>query len=121
VDRPAFRPGETNIICRDLDRSLHFYVDVLGFSELGREMGCVHLSLGSRRFLLMPWAKEDREPAPYLREPGFSVDLEVDDLDAAQTWLESHGITAYRGENYSDGLFVIQDPDGNCWEILVSE
>ena len=41
--RMRFRMGETNIICTDLERSLHFYRDLLGFEALEPEGPAWHL------------------------------------------------------------------------------
>ena len=38
-----FKPGEINIICSDLQQSLHFYRDLLGFSVEIDDQGFYHL------------------------------------------------------------------------------
>jgi catechol-2,3-dioxygenase len=84
--------GEINIICSDLDRSIRFYRDVLGFEVLEQEDVACHLRCGQTRFLLLAIAPSKSSPLPYSQTPEFSIDLLVDDLAEVVHYLKAHKI-----------------------------
>lgn len=114
-----FTFGEINIICRDLQRSLHFYRNLLGFTEVAEEDGAVHLRSGNQLFLLLPVAAQDAPaPAPYCTVPTYSMDLTVHDLKAAYDYFQQNKVTIERAWKPDAVMFVIRDPDGMLWEII---
>lgn len=115
-----FRIGETNIICTDLERSLRFYRDLLGFEVLEAEGPAWHLACDGRKFLLLGVAERSREPVPYCQTAEFSLDLLVEDLDQAKRRCEAAGVRFVAGFEPSASRFFIHDPDGLVLEIIAA-
>ena len=113
-----FKPGETNIICRDAAASLAFYQDILGFTLVEREGDAIRLENEGVVFLLLPFARAKRPRWEYVTTPDFSLDLMVDDLAQAYGYLEAKGVTFSKPWSPGDYSFVIQDPDGLCMEVI---
>jgi lactoylglutathione lyase len=107
----------------DLDRTLRFYIDVLGFDVvrderrahppyLAMRRGDVHLGAVSRPPIADPEAR--RPPT------GVELVLEVDDVDAERAristtnWLVTEDLTL-RPWGLRD--FRLLDPDGYYWRI----
>ncbi len=113
--------GEINVICRDLQRSMRFYRDALGFDSGETGDGYAHVTCGEREFLLLACAKQDAPRARYTEAPGFSVDLMVGDLRGAAEHLRRHGVTFEKEYSEGQASFWIRDPDGNVFEVIQSE
>ncbi len=116
-----FSLGEINIICTDIQRSLHFYVDILRFEILEQEEDCYHLRCDNHLFLLLPVAHSPLEMTPYCSVPTFSADLLTPDLESAYHYFLSHNITFERLWQPQARSFIIRDPDGLVWEIIASQ
>jgi len=112
--------GEINVICTNLEQSLIFYRDVLGFNVMGEEEGAVHLSCGNHAFLLLPIAKTRRELKPYETVTEFSFDLLVNDLKSASDYLKSKNVSFDKMYKEGESYAVIRDPDGLAIEIVQS-
>lgn len=110
--------GEINVICSSLDASLRFYRDVLGFEQLNEEQGCWHMACDGVRFLLLPFAERNEERPAYCSVPAISVDLVVEDLDAARTYLAAKDVDIVDEPHDNDGCFFIRDPDGLVFEVV---
>ena len=116
-----FTFGEINIVCHELQRSLHFYRDLLGFTQVAEEAGAIHLRSGNQLFLLLPVAKQDAPVFPsYCSVPTYSMDLMVDDLKAAYDFFLQNNVTIEQAWTSDAVMFVIRDPDGMFWEIIQS-
>lgn len=102
--------GETNIRCRDLEKSRKFYEEVLGFQFDEIESGCVRLSQGERRILLMPL--EEGEP------PRVTFDVSTPSLSDAKERFQSAGHSVQEQEYQGSCFLVVQDPDGLEIEVL---
>lgn len=114
-----FRARAVTIACTDLDRSAHFYEDVLGAVPApGDGFGCRWYTLGALSFSLMPNAAE---PSP-ARMPDHAMAmlwLETDDLEAAAGRIERHDVEVLQP---ADGQsLMIVDPDGIVIEIWQAE
>ena len=116
--QPKFSIGEINVICTDIDESLHFYRDILGFSVVEQEDEAWHLACGNQSVLLLPVAGKRGEPSPYCSGPVVSVDLMVDDLAAAHRHLRACNVTIERDWTPESRSFHIRDPDGIVWEVI---
>ena len=116
--QPTFSPGETNIICTDIDDSLRFYRDVLGFQVVEMEGAAVRLSCKGRHFLLLPIAQMSAPAASYGHMATFSFDLLVDDLAAAVAYLRGHNVTMVTSFEPGSRFVTILDPDGMPIEII---
>lgn len=140
---PISRFSHVGLCVSDLERSLRFYRDGLGFREVGRlhtrgERVDVLLGLAradvSARFLerdgtrlellrVEPMGAPARAPRP-MNRPGLThLSLRVEDLDAALHRLESaggHALEATRVDDPEHGVaavFVL-DPDGTRVELV---
>lgn len=113
-----FTPGEINIICTDLEASLVFYRDVLGFIPTQDEDGFYHMQFAGRQYLLLPTAKKSFPVDEYETVSQFSMDLNVEDIASAYKYFQEHEVEF--ATKWSEGLrmFVIRDPDGLHWEIV---
>ena len=112
-----FEPGETNVVCTDLERSAQFYRDTLGFRFVEEEDGAMRLDVGGRSFLLLPFAeREDAEP--YGSRATFSIDLMVDDLGAASERLRAAGARFDREWAAGARSVIVRDPDGLVIEVI---
>lgn len=112
-----FIPGETNIVCTNLQQSLHFYRDILGFEVVGKEKNVCYLRRGNQTFALMPVAQILPNRAPYCSVPTISFDLMVSDIRAAYEYLKTHDVTFEKELDGNNNSFFIRDPDGLVIEI----
>jgi lactoylglutathione lyase len=111
----------------DLDRSLAFYRDTLGFPEMMRidqpdgQLMLVYLRVTDTQFVeLFPRGKGTQGPA----DDAVCVNhicLHTDDIDKTIAHLTKHDIPLWRPRNLGlDGNLQcwIQDPDGNRIEFM---
>ena len=114
-----FEPGETKIDCSDLERSLAFYGDVLGFEAVETQgAGAIHMGCGGRPFLLLAVARSPLPRVTYCEIPAISFDLQVSDIEQAIAHFRVLGV-AFEPEwqEGSDHVFI-RDPNGLVIEIL---
>jgi len=107
---------------RDLARSLAFYRDILGFSEIPRPaLGIpgawlragdaeVHLIAGVEGLPL-------GEPPPVLNPAAQHVALRIDDYQASLERLRAHDLTVLAA-GPEQGQMWVQDPDGHIIELI---
>ena len=110
--------GEINIICTDLDRSLRFYRDVVGFEAVEQEGPAWHMRFDGVGFLLLAVATRERSREPYASAPEISIDILVDDLVEARRHFERHGVEIVLDPPPNDRRFFVRDPDGNVVEVI---
>lgn len=117
-----FRFAHNNLNVRDLRRSLAFYEEALGLTEVRRKdasdgsFTIVFLSDGiSGHQLELTWLR-DWDRAYNLGDNEFHVALRVDDFAAAHAKHQAMGCICY--ENQSMGIYFIADPDGYWIEII---
>lgn len=117
-----FTFAHNNFNVRDLDKSLAFYQQALGLTEVRRKQAedgsfiLVFLGDGSTPHQLeLTWLRDwDR---PYnLGDNEIHLALRVDDMDAAHALHEQMGCICY--ENEKMGIYFISDPDGYWIEII---
>ncbi|MGA5500880.1 VOC family protein [Streptomyces umbrinus] len=124
----ALRIGHTGLNVTDLDRSLAFYRDVLGFTVIveGKEEDRRYAFLGEDgRPVLTLWQQADHGYAATgagLHHLALEVDT-VEQVRAYETALRAHGVefahegvVAHREGAASGGIFF-HDPDGTRLEI----
>jgi catechol 2,3-dioxygenase-like lactoylglutathione lyase family enzyme len=123
------RISHAGFIVKDLERSLHFYCQVLGFKRLyelsGKAAGvsftAVYLQISRDQFLeLFPGGTTE---SPWnMQTIGYShLCLEVDNLDESVELIKANGIPFLVppciGQDRTR-LFWVQDPDGNKIEFM---
>lgn len=113
-----FGPGEMNVICTNLERSLAFYRDVLGYRVIEEDQGALRLGLEAQILLLLPEASKPAAEARYCERAELSFDLRTGDLEAAARHFESCGVELEKPWSAGDDFFVIKDPDGLHIEIV---
>ena len=112
-----------NFNVTDLERSISFYNNALGFVESHRinsndgSFIIVYLKDTQSDFLLeLTWMR-DHPQAYDLGECEFHLCVRVPgDYDAVRAFHKEMGVVCY--ENHDMGLYFIEDPDGYWIEIL---
>lgn len=114
---------------KDLEKSLHFYVDILGMKILRQNeypsgrftntfVGYQDQDLGTTLELTYNWDQDK----PYDRGNGWGhIALKVSDVYAASEYLKSHGVEFTKEPSPMQGgtriLAFIKDPDGYPIEL----
>lgn len=116
----TFAHNNLNVI--DLEKSIRFYNEALGLTEVGRKTAAdgsfilVFLGDGTTPHQLeLTWLRERREPYD-LGDNEFHLAFNVDDFNAAYEHHKKMGCICY--ENKAMGLYFINDPDGYWLEIM---
>jgi len=124
------RFDHVEIVTDQLDRTVEFYADVLGFtmrardrveqSSLGTPIDLVYLELGGTTVELISYDGVTVEPAPHNEHLGYRmIALEVDDMQKAADYLKTKGVDIVWGprirETYARA--EICDPAGNHIEL----
>lgn len=119
--------GHVVFYVKDLDRSLAFYRDLLGFREVGRIFGgkAAALTTGRTHHELLLIEVGDAPPPPSGRRRGlYHIGIKIgdslDELRAAKRELEQAGveIEGMSDHTVSQSLYL-HDPDGNEVELYV--
>ena len=119
--------GHVVFYVEDLDRSLAFYRDLLGFTEVGRTFGGKAAALTSGRthheLLLIevgPVAGPPTGPHLGLYHIGIKIGDSLDELRQAKAELDRAGVPigGMSDHTVSQSLYL-QDPDGNEVELYV--
>ena len=118
-----FHFAHNNLNVLDLDRSLAFYREALGLTEVRRKEAAdgsfiiVFLSDGglTPHLLELTWLAGRTEPYN-LGENEFHLAFRVDDYESAHKKHAEMGCICY--ENPSMGIYFISDPDGYWLEII---
>ena len=117
-----FTFAHNNLNVRDLDRSLAFYKEALGLTEVRRHEATdgsfilVYLGDGiTPHQLELTWLR-DWDRAYNLGDNEFHLAFRVDDYAAAHTLHQKMDCICF--ENASMGIYFIADPDGYWLEII---
>jgi catechol 2,3-dioxygenase len=119
--------GHIVFYVKDLERSLAFYRDLLGFKEVGRIFGGKAAALTSGRthheFLFIEVGDAPGPPTGHrigLYHIGIKIGDSLDELRAAVKELEKAGVTITGASDHtvSQSLYLL-DPDGNEVELYV--
>jgi len=115
-----FRMIHENYNVRDLDKSLAFYREALGLTEVRRKetesFTIVYLGDGVSDFELeLTWLRDHTE-AYDLGECEFHLAFRTDDYEAAHKKHEQMGCICF--ENPEMGIYFIEDPDGYWLEVV---
>lgn len=112
-------PVAPEFFVRDLDASVSFYVEQLGFRQVRRDTNFAVVALGDAYVLLSAADEEGRDLRRWLdsgpRGVGVNVRIMVEDADDAYERATASGIAAVRElDDRPYGLrdFIVADPDG---------
>ena len=110
----------TNFSVLDLQRSLAFYKEALGLTEVRRiekpDFTIVYVGDGISDFRLeLTWLKGRKEPYN-LGENEFHTAFAVKDIQAALAMHKDMDCVVY--ENPAMGIYFIADPDGYWLEVV---
>ena len=119
------------IVTEQLDRTVEFYTDVLGFklkardridrSSLGVPLQLVYLELGGTSVELMAYEGGSVAPAPADEHLGYRMmALEVTDMQSTIDYLKTKGVATTWGPRVREGQYAraeIRDPNGNNIEL----
>ena len=118
----SFRFNHSNINVVDLEKSVAFYKEALGLTEVRRKEAedgsfvLVYLGDGSSEYTLeLTWLRD--HPMPYdLGENEIHLAFTTDDMEAAHARHKAMDCICY--ENKKMGIYFISDPDGYWLEIV---
>jgi lactoylglutathione lyase len=117
-----FKFDHNNINVLDLEKSLAFYKEALGFEEVRRKISddgsfiLVFLGDGTTGHKLeLTWLRDWEKPYN-LGDNEFHLAVVVDDFDAAYEHHKKMGCICY--ENTKMGIYFINDPDKYWVEIV---
>jgi lactoylglutathione lyase len=117
-----FTFDHNNFNVTDLEKSLAFYKEALGFEEVRRKEAAdgsfilVYLGDGvTSHSLELTWLR-DWEGKYNLGDNEFHLAIRVDDFDAAYEHHKNMGCICF--ENKDMGIYFINDPDDYWVEIL---
>ncbi|WP_328782735.1 VOC family protein [Streptomyces canus] len=126
----TLRTGHIGLNVTDLDRSLAFYRDVLGFTPLaeGKEEGRRYAFLGDGENLVLTLWQQAEQSYASQRAGLHHLALEADTIEKVREYEEAlraygvdfahEGVVAHREGAASGGIFF-HDPDGTRLEISV--
>ena len=116
-----FHFAHNNFNVLDLEKSLKFYEDALGFKAVRKLNGpgfiLAYLSDGGQtpHELELTWIKDRQEPYN-LGENEFHLAVATEDFAGAHKKHKDMGCICY--ENQEMGIYFIADPDGYWLEIV---
>ncbi len=105
--------------CRDIDRAVTFYRDVIGLRVEEHRPDWVNLRVGSSILALR--RRRTDVPVPLDGVAQLSFRVPPSRLDACQRELAAHGVEIERGPvdlpSWGHRALFFRDPDGNLLEI----
>lgn len=117
-----FQFAHNNINVLDLEKSLRFYQEALGLTEIRRHVQengdfiLVYLGDGvTSHSLELTWLRDRTDPYN-LGENEFHLAFQVDDFEAAYQHHKQMGCICY--ENKGMGIYFINDPDNYWLEVV---
>ncbi len=124
------RIDHIEIVTDELDRTMQFYTEVLGFKVKARDRidrppvvtNIVYLELGGGAAVeLISYEGGPVAPAPANEHLGYRMmALEVEDMQTVIAYLNTKGVEVVWGPRVREGQYAraeIRDPDGNHIEL----
>ena len=122
MKKMQFRFDHNNINVLNLEKSLNFYREALGFTEQDRKCAAdgsfvlVFLGDGQTSHKVeLTWLRDRAEPYS-LGDNEFHLAVRVDDYEAARQKHREMGCICF--ENEAMGIYFIHDPDDYWIEVL---
>ena len=120
-----FKASHENFNVFDMEKSLKFYKDALGFVPRRHQVAedgsyeIYHLmnSNGGDFEIELTWMREYDRPYD-LGDCEFHLCFEADDYDAAYALHKKMGCIVFENNKMGKGLYFIADPDGYWIEII---
>lgn len=127
MDRPFAALDLDHVVlrCRDQERMLRFYTEVLGLPEERRleAIGLIQLRAGRSLLDLVP------DPEPAARVPNVDhvcLAVAASQMEDVLAWLGTHGVetigepmTRYGARGYAASIYL-RDPEGNVVELALA-
>ncbi|MBN1971977.1 MAG: VOC family protein [Candidatus Delongbacteria bacterium] len=113
-----FYSGEINIICKDIEETKMFYIEIFGFKQVDEEEGAVRLENDGMYYLLLPFAENDMLVEKYCSKPEITFDLLVENLKETYDYLTKNNVIIEGEWNEKNGNIVVRDPNGLRIEII---
>ena len=118
-------PDYLILIVQDLDRALHFYIDVLGLRLGHRSRDYAQLDTGTTRLALYTRSAMAKTlsmslDTPAANAPGFEIGFKVTDVDAAFNELVARGaepVVAPTDRFWGQRTAYVRDPDEHLIEL----
>ncbi len=117
-----FTIAHTNFNVLDLEKSISFYKEALGLTELRRKEASdgsfilVFMGDGvTEHQIELTWLRDRKDPYD-LSDNEIHLAFVVDDFDAAYAHHKEMGCICF--ENKDMGIYFIEDPDGYWIEIV---
>jgi glyoxylase I family protein len=122
------RIDHVEIVTDQLDRTVQFYTDVLGFtvkaldrierSGLGVPINLVYLDLGGTVVELIAYEGTQVDPAPQAEHLGYRmIALEVDDMEKTVDYLKTKGVDIVWGPKVRESYSRVEICDPNGFHI----
>ena len=113
--RPPDRLDQVSLLCRDVERSTRFYVDVLGLPHLGTYGDLVFFEMGGVRLYLHRTDDEGWRPGSGLYFVTEDVHRRKQELEAAGVTFTSAPHLIHRDQETGEETWMafFEDPDGN--------
>lgn len=116
----------TVLIVEDIDRSLDFYIDILGIPLGHRSGGYAQLRTGPTRLALytreaMQETLDTKLAPPSPNAPAFEIGFIVEDVDATYTDFVSRGANSAAPpttRSWGQRTAYLRDPDGHLVELV---
>ncbi len=110
--------GHIEIFATDVEKSLEFYRDILGFEVVAIQgENFAWLKAGEMEFLIRPRQNTLPESGERYQHTPIGLCLYTDDLKGKMEALKSNGLE-FRGDDGSPDCPTFRDPDGNWFQLV---
>lgn len=117
--------GHAVLRVRELERSVHFYRDLLGLKEVARSGRMAFFSAGDNHhdLAVLALGPEAVKPPPNsvgLYHLAFKVGDSLKELREVKEWLQGNGVPLLgESDHTASQSLYLEDPDGNEIELYV--